>query len=229
MDRLANDSTVGGGHRTMTDQADKPKKRNASIGFDHEVKYGLKVTVREANEAQEAMCLFCLHFGRQQAEGRTRKPLSTVKMYQPPFRLDNLAQHNLAHHRDRWAEYCVLTYEQKRSYFPTTQPSMMVPPPKRKPVASPTLREPKRAGLTVAESPLPPTSDDVHIAMADERLAMERSKHVMEVEMLRKSVELKKIEVISATMLARQSLADAGIARDEIDLVLPLPRLNATV
>ncbi|KDO16308.1 hypothetical protein SPRG_18157, partial [Saprolegnia parasitica CBS 223.65] len=199
MDRMPNDSTVG--RRMMTDKADKPKTtRNAFIGFDQEVKYGLKVTVREANEAQQAMCLFCLHFGRQQAEGRTRKPLSTVKMYQPPFRLDNLAQHNLAHHRDRWAEYCALSYEQKRSYFPTTPPSMVVPPPKRKPAASPTLCEPLRADQPVAESlsPSPPTSDDVHVAMADERLAMERSKHVMEVEMLRKTVELKKIEPMLA-------------------------------
>ncbi|OQR83488.1 hypothetical protein ACHHYP_14647 [Achlya hypogyna] len=195
----------------------KPRGRNAFVGYEQELKYAIKVDARDAvtHEAMQATCLFCMHFGREKAEGRLRKPVSTVKVYRPPFRLDNLAAHNCSHHMNRWKEYSALPSEQKRTYFPAMPPPIAAP--KRKQTVAPAPREPKRAAPVVAKLAATPP---VATTLADERVAMARTKHVMEIEMLRKNLELKSIEVISSTMLARQKLAEAGVARDEIDLVM---------
>ncbi|OQS00065.1 hypothetical protein THRCLA_06265 [Thraustotheca clavata] len=48
-------------------------------------------------------------------------------------------------------------------------------------------------------------------------------KQEMEMEILKKTLRVKSIEVISTTMLARQKLVEAGIPQIEIDKMLPLP------
>ncbi|RLO05682.1 hypothetical protein DYB28_006808, partial [Aphanomyces astaci] len=42
-------------------------------------------------------------------------------------------------------------------------------------------------------------------------------------EIARKNLELKQIEVISSSMMARQKMLDAGISQEHVDRLIPFP------
>ncbi|OQR94856.1 hypothetical protein ACHHYP_20037 [Achlya hypogyna] len=96
-----------------------------------------------------------------------------------------------------------------------------------------TLRDAKGTKrVRVPESPKPrpvlePSAKRTATAAAKGDMAIDEkhaeNKQAMEMAILKKTLRLKSIEVISATMLARQKLVEAGVPMDDIDKMLPLP------
>ena len=83
--------------------------------------YGLEIASRSANnkEVDSVRCKFCIAFGK---EGRTlsstrkRKVTENIKYFTRPFRVDNYKSH-LKTHSVKWAEYQVLSTEEKAAFF----------------------------------------------------------------------------------------------------------------
>ena len=69
-------------------------KKNLLFNSKHEVKYGLKVTAREAGSSNvsSVACQFCIAFGKEEAVGRKRKATANVKYFES-FRTDSYETH----------------------------------------------------------------------------------------------------------------------------------------
>ncbi|OQS00064.1 hypothetical protein THRCLA_06257 [Thraustotheca clavata] len=188
---------------------------------EHEIKYGVRVTSRDSiGEPTVAACRFCLYFGRQIKSDRARSFANQVKIYEAPFRMDNFVQHNRLHHLDHWITYMELDANQKKNYFPNTPPPSNIQvafPPKRKTIDS------KAMDLSGIEQEPKQKQIKIDAITADELLEIERKKHSLETEMLKKELELKNIQIITSTMLARQKMIESGVPQSEIDSILPLP------
>ncbi|OQS00059.1 hypothetical protein THRCLA_06258 [Thraustotheca clavata] len=175
----------------------KARVRNGFVGQEQELKYGVIANGRDpdTNEPTLVTCLFCMHFGRQKAAGRTRKPISTIKEYKPPFRLDNFGQHNQIHHEEHWKTYSTLTNEQKRNYFPSmpsrTQNTLATMLTTKRKETSCLPRENKKlaasSGMTKTQVRINFTNDNEQDgnSIADERIAMQRTKNAMGLKTLK--------------------------------------------
>ncbi|EQC32235.1 hypothetical protein SDRG_09985 [Saprolegnia diclina VS20] len=201
-------------------QSNEPKQQRGVLRPEHEVKYGVSVTSRDVNtgDALQATCLFCVHFGRQIRSERARSIATQVKVYEPPFRTDNFVQHNRLHHWDHWIAYSGQDPDAKLVYFPAA----LIPSTMQIAVA------PKRRSAAPAKRPASPEPEPTKKAKPDaislvDLLELERTKYALETDMMKMDLELKNVQVVLSTMLARQKLVNAGVPRSDIDAMLPLP------
>ncbi|KDO28405.1 hypothetical protein SPRG_20163 [Saprolegnia parasitica CBS 223.65] len=81
------------------------------------------------------------------------------------------------------------------------------------PLEAPPVKRPATSAARAATPPLEDAMDEKHA----------EKKQEMEMEILKKTLRIKSIEVISSTLLARQKLVEAGVPQDDIDKMLPLP------
>ena len=66
-------------------------------------------------------------------------------------------------------------------------------------------------------------AEAARVQLEQERLALDKARHVLECAMLQQQLVLKEIEVKKATLLTRIQLLQSGVSREEVDLVFPLP------
>ncbi|RHY46644.1 hypothetical protein DYB37_013554 [Aphanomyces astaci] len=85
----------------------------------HGVMYGLHVRSRDSKgEAVSVQCRFCVHFGREERQGRAlRKTLTTIKVYVPPYRPENYRHHNATQHPKMWVAYQAMSPEDQSTFF----------------------------------------------------------------------------------------------------------------
>ncbi|CAK4706397.1 hypothetical protein LEN26_014334 [Aphanomyces euteiches] len=206
------------------------KRRACILSRHHEIRYAVIVTDRApgTNEPEVVHCLFCVHFGREvlSTAVRVRKPMKKVKTFKAPFRVDHFTQHHKIHHIERWEFYSGLTYDGKKSYFSsnpfhTEEVMVHLPPERLERLRGPYKKTTKCstikpvAGLVQAVAePKPDT---------EETLLYKQQRHQAELEIAKKNLELKQIEVITSIMIARQKMLDAGVSQENVDRALPFP------
>ncbi|KAF1772280.1 Phox homologous domain [Phytophthora cactorum] len=73
----------------------------------HQLRFGIAAVSRDpaTGDVEEAVCLFCKHFGREQRADKKRKSASTVKYFRDSFRPDQYAQHHQLQHPTQWTKY----------------------------------------------------------------------------------------------------------------------------
>ncbi|KAF0694198.1 Aste57867_14902 [Aphanomyces stellatus] len=222
-----------------------PKRRGCLLRRHHEIRYAVTISDRApvTNEPEVVHCLFCVHFGREVLNNvvRTRKPMKKVKTFKAPFRVDHFTQHHKIHHVERWEYYCGLNDEEKKAYFssdPFSAEEVMVELPleRLERTRGPYKVAPKcgKAAAAAADATHPTaataaTHDDVKErlkfdkAEAEQTFLYNQQRQQAELEIARKNLELKQIEVISSVMMARQKMLDAGISPENVDRAMPFP------
>jgi hypothetical protein len=87
----------------------------------HLLEFGLEMTQSEHNSVVTCViCLFCKWLGRSGAmedDGRERNRTSNTKYWNPPFRKENFVDHLTSHHPNDFAEYKVLSNQEKKKLF----------------------------------------------------------------------------------------------------------------
>ncbi|KAG3116439.1 hypothetical protein PI124_g5044 [Phytophthora idaei] len=86
----------------------------------HQLRFGIAAVSRDpaTGDVEEAVCLFCKHFGREQRADKKRKSASTVKYFRDSFRPDQYTQHHQLQHPTQWTKYKDASDGEKRSFFP---------------------------------------------------------------------------------------------------------------
>ncbi|ETL49513.1 hypothetical protein F441_01083 [Phytophthora nicotianae CJ01A1] len=89
----------------------------------HELRFGIAAVSRDpaTGDVDEAVCLFCKHFGREQRADKKRKSASTVKYFRDSFRPDQYTQHHQLQHPTQWTKYKGASSDKKRRFFPQTK------------------------------------------------------------------------------------------------------------
>jgi hypothetical protein len=87
----------------------------------HLLEFGFEITQSEHNSVVTCVvCLFCKRvgcFGATKDDGRERNRTSNTKYYNSPFRKENFAGHFTSQHPDDFAEYKVLSNQEKKKFF----------------------------------------------------------------------------------------------------------------
>lgn len=88
----------------------------------HELRFAIAPVSRNSatGNVDEAVCLFCKYFGREQRVGKKRKCASTVKYFRDSFRPDQYTQHHQLQHPTQWQLYKDLSDDEKLAFFPLT-------------------------------------------------------------------------------------------------------------
>ncbi|KAG7382493.1 hypothetical protein PHYPSEUDO_004828 [Phytophthora pseudosyringae] len=86
----------------------------------HELRFGIAAVSREeaTGDVDEAVCLFCRHFGREQRADKKRRSANTVKYFRDSFRPDQYTQHHQLQHATQWKKYKDGSDDDKRNFFP---------------------------------------------------------------------------------------------------------------
>ncbi|KAG6975281.1 hypothetical protein JG688_00002544 [Phytophthora aleatoria] len=86
----------------------------------HQLRFGIAAVSRDpaTGDVEEAVCLFCKHFGREQRADKKRKSASTVKYFRDSFRPDQYTQHHQLQHPTQWTKYKDASDGERRSFFP---------------------------------------------------------------------------------------------------------------
>jgi hypothetical protein len=86
---------------------------------EHERKYGVRVSCRDSKSGKvaSAYCMFCVSFGREVEEGRTRRTTENRKLLSRPFRPDNYVSHNRVCRPPKWKAYCALDGSDRDIFF----------------------------------------------------------------------------------------------------------------
>ncbi|KAG2774433.1 hypothetical protein PC129_g2080 [Phytophthora cactorum] len=86
----------------------------------HQLRFGIAAVSRDpaTGDVEEAVCLFCKHFGREQRADKKRKSASTVKYFRDSFRPDQYTQHHQLQHPTQWTKYKDASDGEKHSFFP---------------------------------------------------------------------------------------------------------------
>ena len=81
--------------------------RHSSYVKENDVKFGLSVASRVMNSGvvNGLRCRFCVAFGREEKVGTKQKQGSSQMTWVYPFRYDNIENHVLKQHPEKWAEY----------------------------------------------------------------------------------------------------------------------------
>ncbi|RHY33436.1 hypothetical protein DYB32_002080, partial [Aphanomyces invadans] len=204
------------------------------------------------NEPEVVHCLFCMHFGREVLSTvvRARKPMKKVKTFKAPFRVDHFTQHHKIHHLERWEYYCGLADDDKKVYFssaPFSSEEVAIDLPlerlertrgpykvapkfsssksvdhlilaKGVPATTPSL-----LGDAAAQQVQHATGSRFDKAEVEQIYMYTQQRQQADLEIARKNLELKQIEVISSAMMARQKMLDAGISQEHVDRLIPFP------
>jgi hypothetical protein len=102
----------------------KGKKYVIEFKPEHERKYGVRASCRDSNSGKvaSAYCMFCVSFGREVEEGRTRRTTENRKFFSRPFRTDNYVSHNRVCHPPKWKPYCSLDESDRDKFFEVDEP-----------------------------------------------------------------------------------------------------------
>ena len=81
--------------------------RHSAYVKENDVKYGLSVASRvmHSGAVNGLRCRFCVAFGREEKVGTKRKQGSSQMTWVYPFRYDNIENHVLTQHPEKWDEY----------------------------------------------------------------------------------------------------------------------------
>ncbi|KAL3668531.1 hypothetical protein V7S43_006615 [Phytophthora oleae] len=92
----------------------------------HLLRFGIAAVSRDevTGDVEEAVCLFCRHFGREQRADKKRRSSSTVKYFRDSFRPDQYTQHHQLQHPSHWRNYKACSDDEKRRFFPDTAESV---------------------------------------------------------------------------------------------------------
>ncbi|RHY95345.1 hypothetical protein DYB37_004850 [Aphanomyces astaci] len=204
------------------------------------------------NEPEVVHCLFCMHFGREVLSSvvRTRKPMKKVKTFKAPFRVDHFTQHHKIHHLERWEYYCSVTDDEKKVYFSsdpfasdevmidlplerlerTRGPYKVAPkfssskaasdPAKDARITTPATAKLDESAVQYPQQSIPGRFDKAEV---EQIFMYTQQRQQADLEIARKNLELKQIEVISSSMMARQKMLDAGISQEHVDRLIPFP------
>ena len=79
-------------------------QRKTLFNPSHSVDFGLKVCERDpiSKEVVSVVCLFCIHFGREEKIGAKRKPTTNATYFKKPFRVDVYTRHFNQQHPTHW-------------------------------------------------------------------------------------------------------------------------------
>jgi hypothetical protein len=69
-----------------------------------------------------AYCMFCVSFGREVEEGRTRRTTESRKFFSRLFRTDNYVSHNRVCHPIKWKAYCALDESDRDKFIEVDKP-----------------------------------------------------------------------------------------------------------
>jgi hypothetical protein len=90
----------------------------------HERKYGERVSCRDSKSGNvaSAYCMFCVSFGRDVEEGRTRRTTEKRKFFSRSFRTDSYVSHNRICHPTKWKAYCARDESDRDKFFEVDKP-----------------------------------------------------------------------------------------------------------
>lgn len=94
--------------------------RITQFPLKQQVEYGLKVNeIGVDQHVISVRCQFCVHNGREEVIGlkRQRQSTSNVKSWHQPFRVELYKKHYNTQHPIAWAEYKLLSFDSKTTYF----------------------------------------------------------------------------------------------------------------